>query len=235
MKNVTQKLIVLDQNTVFYVTVYNTVFFDNQRLTVLPEHVNLDKLEKMMKEDKELNDLINKYYVASALSRSLTEKQKEIVSKLDNEIFHGFIYDYPDLTQEKGCTEIKRERRGCMIDYYGKNFILTTVSKKYDFRCIVKEIDNAVRSVDPELMLEISHLKESIAVFVNRNIVYFTDRFALRDVLSYIKNSITQGKFNEFVNTLKTLDEITTKKAIALEYFFDIALRVKRLAENSKE
>lgn len=225
----------LDQNTVFYVNAINSVFFDGMRLTSLPENTNLDKMEKLMREDKILNDLINKYFVASTIAKSLYEKEKELQDQIGIDIMHTFISDYKELASKTPCTEIRKMVRDSMVDYIGNNVLLTTTVKKYDFSCLIKEIDNAVKQIDPTFKFEISHDKKSIAFFTKNGIVYVTDRFALRDVLSYLRNLVNENKIGDFVKTLKELDSILDKRGKAIDLFLDIALRVKELALKSVE
>lgn len=225
----------LDQNTVFYVNAINSVFFDGMRLTSLPENTNLDKMEKLMREDKILNDLINKYFVASTIAKSLYEKEKGLQDQIGIDIMHTFISDYKELASKTPCTEIRKMVRDSMVDYIGSNVLLTTTVKKYDFSCLIKELDNAVKQIDPTFKFEISHDNKSIAFFTKNGIVYVTDRFALRDVLSYLRNLVNENKIGDFIKTLKELDSILDKRGKAIDLFLDIALRVKELALKSVE
>lgn len=230
-----KRQIVLQKDVVFYVYPLDKVEFDGKYLTVLPDGVNYDNLEKLMIEDTQLNELINKYIITSTIAKALDSKESEIKKTIRDQIFHGFIYDYPDLSSNEKCEGISIERKENEVTYKGQNFKLVTFLKKYNFSCLVKTIDDAIRQTAPDLSLEIEQFDKFIEIYINYAPLLEFEEFALRDVLSYIRNQVKDNKFNEFVSLLKELYAIHKTKTKAVDLFFDIAHRVKELAIKSRE
>lgn len=232
MKTPLLKEIVLPGNVVFKVDVSGKVFFEDRHILTLSPKIDLDKLSELILHDKVLNDLINKYMVVSAISKALYDKEKSIIDKIDSAIFHSFIYDYKDLSTDKTCEGVVIHRYASHVLYEGERFSLKTKKHKYDFSCLVKEIDNSLKLLNNNVKIDVEEGEKVIVVYYDSAPVYMTDKFALRDVLSYLKGLVSTGNIWQFVNDLKELYKIFIEGGKAVELIFKIGDRVEELARS---
>lgn len=232
MKTPLVKEIVLPGNVVFKVDASGKMFFDNEHILTLSPKIDLDKLSELMLHDKPLNDLINKYMIVSVISRALSDKEKAIVEKIDSAIFHSFIYDYKDLSTDKTCEGVVIHRYSSHVLYEGERFSLKTKKHKYDFSCLVKEIDDSLKLLSGNVKIDVEEGEKAIVVYYDSAPVYMTDKFALRDVLSYLKGLASTGNIWQLVNDLKELYKVFIEQGKAVELIFKIGDRVEELARS---
>lgn len=219
---------------VFYVSYLDIVYFDGQLLTHLPDGVNLDKLAQMMEKDEKLNELVQKYNKLTELSKEWDNRISLLEDLITDALAQTEIYPRTQLTSKDNCG-VKKDKKYSGVDYYTDNFWLETTSTKYNYGCLVKEIAEAVKQIDPITRVHVIQMKDLIAIHIDGSLVYMTNRFTLRAVLSLFKHLIKTGKLNEFLDTLHELKELHDKKAEKVGVFFDIARRIQELAEKLKE
>ncbi|ALG96811.1 hypothetical protein [Acidianus bottle-shaped virus 3 strain ABV3] len=233
MKESIIKVIPFNKDLVFSINLPYSVYLNDKYLTTIDADVDLNKFEKALLTDEKLKVLMNKYLVAETLSQIYSQKEQELVKKLNEQILHSFIYDYKDLSGYS--SDVKREKRDKYLCFTTENFEVCTHSKKYELSAIVNEISDALKNVDSSLKLTIYYGKYSLTIFINSIEVYRNDAFALRDVLSYFRDEIKEGKLNEVINLLKQLKEIKEKQLPATDYFLRISDRIKEIAFQCKE
>lgn len=233
MKFPIKQEILLDEKNVFYVSYLNLVYFDGDLLTHLPYDTNLEKLTKSINGDTKLKELVQNYNVTSQHTKELDTKQKMLENMIEDALLKTKIYSYGILSSKNDCG-IRKEEKYSGVDYYAENFWLETSMRKYNFGCYTKEMNDAINQIDPITKVHIFHSKDIISISIDGSVVYLTNRFTLKTVLSLFKELKLNGNLNEFLDTLHELKEIHDRKAEKVGLFFEIAHRIQELAENSK-
>lgn len=229
-----KKEIVLPNGAVFQISAINRVYFDGEPLLRLSEDVNLDKLAVLMVRDKKLLELTTKYLQYKAMKESINEKMDSIRTKISEMIDNAKTLTYAQLSAQLGCVKVKKNVEPKYVEYAGKNFSMKVEVKNYEFSCIAQMVDEELREICPNINVRIVQSGNSITIYVNGQPLYITNEFSIRKVLSFLKESITNGEFPQFVELLKRLYLLYAKTFEGGSAIVEIIHRIEDLAKMSE-
>lgn len=231
MKKEFKAQILLQEKPVFGITTDNVLYFDRFRLVKVPKNVDIDVLMRRLQNDKELTDLVDKYFKVSSEVEGLAQRKEELIREINLGILDSLTLDLKLFDSDKECTSVTKDISKNMFIYAGKNFSLSTIETFYDFRCFVERVDKAISQIDPNAHIEVSHDDMSIAIFYNGWIVYITDKFKLNAILSYFQDLIFLGELEPFIAKLKELYKIERREGEQAELYLEIERHVKKLVK----
>lgn len=238
-----KRQITLSDNTTFFVSYLNVVYFDGQRLVDLPYDVNLDLFEKKVKEDNELNALLRAYKDISLLCAVLQIQKVSYESIIEYSIANTKPFGIAEFTAPNNCG-VKKERTLHGVEYYTPHFWLEVEDTKNNYGCFVKKLNEAISQIDPSASIHLHQINDLIAIDFNSTNVFMSKKYTLTAVLSFFYNLLYNGVYLEndspiktlkdLINVFKEVTEIHNKCSYKIDAFFRIAERVKELADESK-
>lgn len=211
---------------IFGLTQKGELFFDRFQIAKVPKNVDFEKLMLALKDDNELNKMVDEYFKMKEEAKELEEEEKKLSRQIDLEILDSIILNIEMFNSEVFCDGVTKEEVKDQVIYRGKNFILSTTNKDIDFTCYVKKVDEEIAKVDSNVLLEINHDEESIGIFFNHYLVYVTPAFKLNAILSYIQDLIFLDELPRFIAHLKKLHKIIDKEAEQVDLYTKIRKHV---------
>lgn len=240
-----KRQITLNDNTTFFVSYLNVIYFDGQRLTDLPYNLDLDWLEKKMKEDEKLNELVRTYKDLSLVYGILHTKEIAYETILNYTIANTKVFGYGEFTASHNCG-IEGERTHHGFEYYTQHFWLKVEldSTKYNFGCFVKKLDEAINKIDSSASIHVQQIGDLIAIDFNSTNVFMSRKYTLRTILSlffnllynsvYLEENVPIKNLQDLINVFKDIKEIREKANERIDMFFEIANRIQELAKASR-
>lgn len=204
---------------IFGVNSERELFFDGHLITKIPKSINIDSLMSKLKDDTELNKLVDQYYKVSYEVMELEKKEKEITRQIDLEVLDALVLELKHFNSKEECQKITKDYVKDKVIYKGKHFSIVTTETDVDLSCYVERLDKEIGEIDPEVFIEINHDDRSIGVFIDGYIVYLTTVFKFNAFLSYLKDLIFLGKLQQFIYDLKSLKSIEKKQGEQVELY----------------
>lgn len=220
------------EQTIFGITQKRELFFDVFPIAKIPKNIDDEKLMLSLKNDAELNRLVDEYFKAKQMAQELEKKEKSLSRQIDLEILNALILDIKMFNSDVFCDGIVKEEVRDQVIYRGKNFVLSTTTKDVDFVCFVKKVDEEIVKIDPNVLLEINHDERSIGIFYNHYLVYNTPSFKLNAVLSLFQDMIFLGELQQIIGKFRELYDVIDKQTEQVRLYQKIR---KHVLETIKE
>lgn len=228
------KEIYLSDNAKITINVLKQVYINNYILTKYGGKIDLEKFEKLVKEDEELRILIIKFVTADKENDTLSEKEYEIRNKIKEEISKMKVKSLAQFHYDYDCEGVIEIRTPQKFIYKGKNFTLETIEKCYNLSCYVAHVNTWLSNVDPDLRIKVIHDENGIVIIKDNYYIIISNEISLAQVLGYFGWLNGKGKMIDFLYNIMLIDWIERQKMVPFKLFREIQKRIKKLLKQAK-